>query len=503
MTHLLKLAPALVSLALLLAISPSTALADNPVEPFDVVSALERAVADAIDKARPAVVTIDRVKSDDGDGETLAVRGRERMRSPNNPNGVVFIDGFNGRNDGPGSSDYVSFDYGSGVLVGDEGQILTTYHNVAGAARLFVRSPGIEPFEAEIIAADPRSDLAVIAPVGGLSAFPQGTLPEPISIGDASTLRPGSFLVALGNSHNVARDGQASASFGILANSARRLHAPQDDFGRPIPTMLQHFSTLLQLDSKLNLGMSGGAVVNMKGELVAITTASANAVGFDPRAGYAIPLDALGKHAFDALVEGREVEYGFLGISLSTPSNMIRDIQPGTPAGEGGLLQGDMIEEVAGQPVSDFDGLVRAVNPQPVGEPITLKIRRDDRFLTKEVVLSKVLVEGEVIATTKPEPWRGIRVDFTSVTGPRDDQLAALARGGVGIVEVISGTPAEAAGLRVGQIITQVNGKSVRTPNAFREAVKLLEGEQVGLNTDRGLVRIEPEGGGKAADEVD
>ncbi|WP_152050319.1 PDZ domain-containing protein [Tautonia marina] len=486
MTHLLA------SALLALPVTFVSMVEDGP-EPIDVISALEQAVSDAIEHARPAVVTIDRVKSDDG--ETLAIRGRNAMRAPNNPNGVVFIDGFGMRNDGPASADYVSYDFGSGVIVGDEGQILTTYHVVAGAANLFVRVQGLEPFEAEIIAADPRSDLAVIAPVGGLAPFAEGAFPDPIPIGDASLLRPGSFLVALGNSHNVSRDGQASASFGILANSARRLIAPSNDFGQVVPTMLQHYSTLFQLDSKLNLGMSGGAVVNLKGELMAITTASANAVGYDPRAGYAIPMDSLGRHALDALIEGKEVEYGFLGISLSSPSNIIREVQPGTPAGEGGLLQGDSIEEVAGQPVTDFDGLVRSVNPLPVGEPVELTIRRDGRVLTKEVVLSKFPIEGEIIATTKSEAWRGIRIDFPSVISPRDELLTAMARGGVGVVEVVSGTPSEEAGLRVGQIITQVDGKAVRTPRAFREVVKDLDGKAVRLSTDRGPIMIEPDAG--------
>lgn len=487
MTHLL--ASALVALPV--ALTPMVA-EDGP-GPIDVISALEQAVTHAIEQARPAVVTIDRVKSEDG--TTLAVRGRVAMRAANNPNGVVFIDGFGMRNDGPASSDYVSYDFGSGVVIGDEGQILTTYHVVSGAERLFVRVHGLEPFEAEILAADPRSDLAVIAPVGGLAPFAEGAFPDPIPMGDASALRPGTFLVALGNSHNASRDGQASAGFGILANSARRLIAPSNDFGQIVPTMLQHYSTLFQLDSKLNLGMSGGAVVNLKGELVAITTASANAVGYDPRAGYAIPMDSLGRHAVDALVEGKEVEYGFLGISLSSPSNMIREVQPGTPAGEGGLLQGDSIEAVAGQPVVDFDGLVRAVNPLPVGEPVELTIRRDGRVLTKEVVLSKYPIDGEIIATTKSETWRGIRIDFPSVISPRDELLTAMARGGVGVVEVISGTPAENAGLRVGQIITQVDGMAVRTPRAFRAAVESLAGKPVRLSTDRGPITIEPETG--------
>ncbi|RUL88180.1 trypsin-like peptidase domain-containing protein [Tautonia sociabilis] len=489
MTHLLP--P--VMLAILAAAGP----ADDGLEPLDVVSALERAVTDAIEATRPSVVTIDRIRSENG--TTLAVRGRDRTQAVGDPRtqGVV-IDAFGLRAVGPESIDYPSFDFGSGVVVGEDGQILTAYHVVEGAARLFIRASGLDPIEAEILAADPRSDLAVIAPVVPVAKIPGAPGLRPIPIGDASGLRPGTFLVALGNTHNASRDGRASASFGILANTARRLIPPPNEFGQLEATQLQHFSTLFQLDSKLNLGMSGGAVVNLKGELIAITTASANVVGYDPRAGYAMPMDELGRHALDALIEGREVEYGFLGISLDRnggASNVVLEVQPGTPAGEGGLLQGDQIIRVNDQPVSDFDGLVRAVNPLPVGEPAVLTIRRGNEVLTKEVVLSKFPVVGEVIATNLPEPWRGLRVDYASVASPREDLLLAMARGGVAVIEVSPETPAEAAGLRAGSIISSVEGRPIRTPRAFREAVAELDGKPVRLGTDRGLITIPPEGG--------
>ncbi|QDV33802.1 Periplasmic pH-dependent serine endoprotease DegQ precursor [Tautonia plasticadhaerens] len=474
-----------------------------PPRPIDVVSALESAVTDAIDSARPSVVTIDRIKSDDG--RTLAVRGREDARPPGNPNGAIIIDGgFGFQVGGPESPDYPSFDFGSGVVVGDGGRILTAYHVVIGAARLLIRAPGLEPIEAEILAADPRSDLAVVAPVAPLAEIPGAPGLKPIAIGDASGLRPGSFLVALGNAHNASRDGQASASFGILANTARRLVAPPpEDFGAASPRQLQHYSTLFQLDSKLNLGMSGGAVVNLRGELVAITTASANAVGYDPRAGYAIPMDTLGLRVLRSLIEGEEVEYGFLGIRLQNPSNLVDEVQPGTPAGEGGLVRGDEIVEVSGLPITDFDSLIRAVNASPVGEPIGLLIRRDGRSLEKEVTLSKFPVEGEVIASNRPAPWRGARVDYSSVVGPGLDALEAMARGGVGVLEVVPGSRAEGAGLRAGTIISSVDGTPVRTPGEFREAAGGRSGRPVRLGTDRGTITVPPDTPAEGGDAID
>src|SRR5262249_32997620 len=213
----------------------------------------------------------------------------------------------------PVGTDALSFDYGSGVVIGDKGEILTAYHVVRGAARLTVRAEKRQAFLAEIIAADPRSDLAVIAPKDGPEPPPKL---RPLAIGDSTRLRKGAFLVALGNPFNAARDdGRPSASWGILSNIARQIEPTPEEKSRQ-EMQLRHYPARLQLDAKLNLGMSGGAVINLKGELVGLTTAAANAVGFDAQAGYAIPMDLLGRKVVETLKQGKEYEYGFLGINL-------------------------------------------------------------------------------------------------------------------------------------------------------------------------------------------
>ena len=107
---------------------------------------------------------------------------------------------------------------------------------------------------------------------------------------------------------------------------------------------LRHHPTLLQLDAKLNLGMSGGAVVNLKGELVGITTTGGDPAGFDVQAGYAIPMDALGRRIVETLKQGKEFEYGFLGIEPQPPGDQPgRRVEPGTPADTANLLHDDLI----------------------------------------------------------------------------------------------------------------------------------------------------------------
>lgn len=452
------------------------------------LAAIESAMIAAIERAEASVVAIARYRDPANPEETTAIRGRGPAPAPRVQPGVLRLDPeFEAPPDG-------IYGFGSGVVIGDAGEILTTYHNVSGASRLIVRAAGNQRFDAEIIAADPRSDLAVIAP---RLAGPDAPSLKPIPLGDAGALRKGSFLIALGNSFDVARDdGRVSAGWGILANRARKIQLPPADDVAAQP-QLRNYPTLLQLDAKLNLGMSGGAVVNLRGELVGLTTAAGNPENFDPQAGYAIPVDRLGRQAIDALRQGREVEYGFLGIRLDTLTRTTRidSVTPGTPASQGGLMTGDEILEVGGVPVNDSDELVLAINQMPVGETIPLRVRRNGQTLERSVILSKMRILGDppVIATTKPKDWRGLRVDFTSaVFNPADPALLQqMSKGTVSVSEVQNGSPAFFAGLRPGMIVLEVDGQTVASPRLFEQAVRDKTGP-VKFKTDSGEIVVKP-----------
>jgi serine protease Do len=457
--------------------------------PAEVVASIETAIADAIAKAEPSVVAISRYKGDNSHAtETQAVRGRKRGLNLHEPPRRFDFDGRFIRV--PEQADLMSFDFGSGVVIGNKGEILTLYHVVRGARELRVRAADRQEFDAEIIAADPRSDLAVIVPIDNDGADPPRL--KPLPIGDAGKLRKGTFLVALGNPFNAARDGAPSASWGILSNVARRLDPEPDDLPRPTRVrQLNNYPTLLQLDAKLNLGMSGGAVINLKGELVGITTMASSPAGFDAMAGYAIPMDKLGRRAALTLKEGREIEYGLLGILADEHfTNRVRDVQPNTPAAFGLVLANDEILAVNDAPVFDFDSLILAVNGYSAGETIRLKIRRGDEMITRSITLAKFPVDGEVIATNRPKPWRGLRVDYSTTVhmrtfGPNFDSPDP----GVVVIEVEDGSPAAAAGLKKGQLIKKVGGKSTRSPRSFAQAVDGLDGP-VELETDLGPVTV-------------
>lgn len=454
----------------------------RPPSPAEVVSALETAIGDAVAKTEVSVVAITRVRNANTE-ETTAIRGRNPMAPVPDPTANPF--GLSQ----PSAPDYFAMpgDYGAGVVIGDRGEILTSYHLLRGSAFIRVRAVDRQEFDAEIIAADPRSDLAVIAPREAPGVAPPRL--KALAIGDASTLRRGSFVVALGNPYNAARDGRASASWGIVANTARRLEPGATETRQPTQ-QFRHQPTLLQLDTKLNQGMSGGAVVNLRGELVGITTTGGNPSGLDGQAGYAVPMDALGRRIVEALRRGREVEYGMLGIGLDTANgtSRVQSVRPGSPADLADLVQNDEILAVGDRPVADREELSLAISSVGVGEPVKLRVRRGGLLLEKAVWMAKFPPERFAITTAKAASWRGLRVDFTSVMiSPTIDAepSEALSRGGVGVVDVESGSLADQAGLARNQVIAEVEGKPIRTPAEFARAVDGQKGP-VTLTTRQG-----------------
>ena len=181
---------------------------------------------------------------------------------------------------------------------------------------------------------------------------------------------------------------------------------------------------MIQTDAKLNLGTSGGPLLNLQGEMVGLSVALAAAAGYETAAGYAIPVDQTFRRVVETLKQGREVEYGFLGVQ---PANLaagevlkgmhgIRVAQtiPGTPAVKYGLKTDDIITAVDDTPIHDADSFVLNVGKLPVDAVAHLDVIRDGHPRSVEVKLTKYAVRGKKIIT-EPDPlWRGLRVEYPS-----------------------------------------------------------------------------------------
>jgi serine protease Do len=364
---------------------------------------------------------------------------------------------------------YVPRAFGSGVVIDANGLILTNYHVVQDATKIFVRLPGGKSSYADIHAADPRCDLAVLKLLNP-SVLPLKAIP----LGDADTLQRGHFLVTLSNPFAAGlRDGQPSASLGILSNIRRRAFTNLKEEERVKP--FQYYGTLLQTDARLHLGCSGGALLNLSGELVGLLTSVAAIQGGETPGGFAIPVNAGMRRIIEVLKRGDEVDYGFLGVAFNDANGKLgvtlTTVGPGTPAEvDGKLKKGDVLLAVNGVPIHDSDDIFVMLGTQLAGTKVKLHVRRDNFERQAEVTLGKLLVPGTRIFTAPvSRPYRrGLRVDHASLIA---QQASSPVPPGVLVSDVQPNTAAERANLKSGDIITHVNAVRVLSPATFYQAV--------------------------------
>ncbi len=365
--------------------------------------------------------------------------------------------------------DHVPQSFGSGVVIDAAGLILTNYHVVSEATKIYVRLPGGKAGYADIHAADPRSDLAVLRLLN-----PKALPLAPIPLGDAERLERGQFVLSLANPFAAGfRDGQPSSSWGILSNIRRRAGGPpREDGARP----LAQYGTLLQTDARLHLGCSGGALINLQGELIGLTTAVAALHGGETPGGFALPIHAGMRRILEVLKRGEEVDYGFLGIHFgeSEAGPKLSYVVAGSPAArEGRLHENDVIVGVDGVPIRDSDDLFVQLGTRLAGTRVRLEVRRAGKTATTvEVTLAKLYVPGKKISSSPGNrPYvRGMRVDYTSLIVQAPTRRTDPIPTGVLIADVQPGSAAEQARLKPGEIITHVNQRPVLHPAAFYQA---------------------------------
>jgi len=181
-----------------------------------------------------------------------------------------------------------------------------------------------------------------------------------------------------------------------------------------------------------------------------------------------------------------------LGIRPNQPSsNRVAEVTPNSPADQGQLQANDEILAVNDTPVIDFDTLILAINSYGPGDQVRLKIRRGDKELIKNVVLAKYPVDSETIATNRPPPWRGLRVDYLSIYSAQRQAAEFFQQSPTGVVvtEVFEDSPAGRAGFRKSQVIREVEKTPVANPSQFARAVAGLKGPVI-LQTDQGAITV-------------
>lgn len=457
-----------------------------------VFAAFEQSVVDVVSRSEKSIVAVARIP----------LRNERIDRQPAR-NAFGPPHGLN-END-PLSPTFSPQEFGAGILMSQPGHpetrfVLTNYHvvhggrpflndgSVASDARLTVRIDRTRAAWASLYAADPRSDLAVLAVEDkefstALKSLPTLTLP------DAVDFRKGQFVLSLGNPYAIARDGSPSVSLGMISNVSRipLLDTPRDE------KTIHQFGTLLHVDTRLGPGSSGGALLNSSGQLIGITTSLAALEGYESSVGYAIPFNAAMRRIVEDLLNGYEVEYGFLGVqprdfaarrfsnvrTLNPQGVQILRVVRESPADRAGLRSGETIRAVNGVRLYSQDDLFREIGLLAPGTNVHLHVisRSGQRFVDVQIAKWSVPDAERIVVSNYRQPaWRGLRVDWPTGRMKYFDTEAPYPVAVV-VKSVDPGSPAEAAGLRPGDLIERVAGRSVETPEEFAAAIKPLRGD--------------------------
>ncbi len=300
---------------------------------------------------------------------------------------------------------------GSGVIISPDGYILTNNHVVEGADELKVGLSDDREFIAKVIGADPKTDVAVIK-------IEAENLPI-VTLADSDKLRVGDVVFAVGNPLGVGQ----TVTMGIVSAKGRN----------QLGLLEGGYESFIQTDAAINMGNSGGALVDAKGRLVGINSAIISTSRGSIGLGFAIPIN-LASYVLQSLIATGSVQRGFLGVSAQTVAAedaetlglpkgtrgvMLTDVSPDSPASKGGLTRGDVVLTYNGKPVASWEDLRLLIAETTPGTVVKLGISREGKPRTIEVSPSKL--------DEKPdEVLQG--VDVTPLTDELRTQLRIPAR---------------------------------------------------------------------------
>jgi serine protease Do len=414
--------------------------------------------ADLAEHVSPAVVSVRTSKTMSGPGVSPHGGPQQNPLEPFG-GGNPFEEFF-------GKKEFQVPSLGSGFVISPDGYIVTNNHVVEDADKLEVAFKDGKELPAEIVGRDPATDIALIRVK---SDKPLVALP----LGDSSKLRPGDWVIAIGNPFGL----EHTVTAGIVS----ALHRRNIGAGR--------YDDFIQTDAAINPGNSGGPLIDLAGEVVGINTA------INPRAntiGFAVPVD-MAKEVLPSLRESGHVTRGWLGVVIqritpdlaeqlnitSTHGALISRVDPKGPAQEAGIQRGDVIVRFGDKPIDEMEELPRLVAAAPPGAKMPVVVLRDGKEKKLEVKLG-TLNEGEEVAKAEtPEKGPasfGLRVQ--DLTPELAEQLGVDEKRGVVVSEVENGSPGEEAGLRRGDVVLEVNQQEIKSPGDFR---KSLEGKDKAL----------------------
>jgi serine protease Do len=426
-----------------------------------------RAFSEIVNAVSPAVVNISTTK-------VIRKDTRSLFEDP-------FFDLFNPFHDYGVPKKWKEQSLGSGVIVSSDGYIITNNHVVEKGDEIKVTLFDKRTFKGKIVGADPKTDIAIVR----IDARDLPTL----MWGDSETLQVGEFVLAIGNPYSLSH----TVTMGIISAVGRANVGIAD------------YEDFIQTDAAINPGNSGGPLVNIKGELIGINTAIFSRTGGYQGIGFAVPSNMV-RLVMDQLVQKGKVTRGWIGVTIQelTPelaqkfslkkSNgaLVSDVVKDSPAGKAGITRGDVIIEFNGKEVKDVSNLRNMVAQSKIGSEISMRIFRSGKEYTVKVFIIELPREvAEVVPDQLPndanvEVLTGLTVmDLTKEIirqlGFNKDER------GVVVVKVEPGSPADEAEIKKGDILKEIDKKSINNVEDFnRIASNIKKDDTVLLFINRG-----------------
>lgn len=341
---------------------------------------------------------------------------------------------------------------GSGVLISSDGYILTNNHVVEDAVKVSVTLNNKREYEAEVIGTDPDADLALIK-------IEDSGLPY-LRFANSDDVRIGEWVIAVGNPFNLT----STVTAGIVSAKARNLAI----LGSENPDAIESF---IQTDAAVNQGNSGGALVNVNGELIGINTAIASGNGYYTGYSFAVPSNIASK-VVDDLKQYGSVQRAYLGVAVmeldgkradelkldEAKGLLVASITESGAAANGDLREGDVILSINGQEantLSEMRGILYQYSP---GNKVNIQVLRGGEVVTKEVLLLNSKGNTEIVQNPAEEALKSLGASFSNLT-QRELNYYRI-KGGVKVTEISNGLLAE-SGIEAGFVITSINGTAI------------------------------------------
>lgn len=430
-----------------------------------VVDGMRTSYADVVDKTSPAVIRID--------AERKTKASPQQFPFADDPQFREFFKNFPQQQQ-PQQRPQIQRGLGSGVIISADGTVLTNHHVIDGAEKITVTMNDNKTFDAKVVGSDPPSDLAVLKIEGENLPF--------LNLGNSDNVRVGDIVLAIGNPLGIGQ----TVTAGIISAKGRRTGLSDGSF-----------EDFLQTDAPINRGNSGGALVNLNGELIGINSQilSSGNDGGSIGIGFSIPSN-MAKSVMEQLLKDGKVHRGLLGVNIQNITNdtakalelkdtkgvLVSNVQPGSAAEKAGIKRGDIITAINGDKIEDSNTLRNKVAGTQPGTEIKLTVLRDgnqeeltatlDEFKSQGVKPDEETDEnGKNQDKSEQNGKLGLSLQPLTPDAIKQLDLPADSKGLV-VTEVDPNGAAAEEGIARGDVILEINKKPVSTIEDVQSALE-------------------------------